>query len=284
MMRKPTLFFLLPAVIAVTALLGTPTSACACIGPMPESELRALIQKAEKGDIRATGKVWQEYALVREDQGRAEIWGSRAIRAGDPDTMEHMADQWIWRGQRTNEMRYKLVFYEAAVRLLENGYRNRDLLAACDLAGMNQRYFYVANLRSARAALQTAKTGPQQWIRRAHKGEAAAAYQVANHYFWVDLNQELRGQWENRASELGDPMFAGDVVDARPDSRDIRDITHALGQKGAIAKLGDRWVQTAVVSELQDRLVQTRHFASGKKGSPPGLVCASSLPEGAAIL
>lgn len=278
MMRKPTLFFLLTAAVAVTAFLGTPTSACACIGPMPESELRALIQKADKGDIRATGQVWQEYALVREDAGRAKIWGSRAMRAGDPDTMEYMAERWMWEGQRTKEMRYKLVFYDAAVRLLENGYRNRDSLAACDAAGMNERYFYVANLRSARAALETAKTGLRQWVRRADKGDAVAAYQVANHYFWVDLDQALRAQWENRASELGDPMFAGSSVRPKSDAHNIRDIAHALGQKAAIAKLGDRWVQTAVVSELKDRLVQTRHFASGKKGRPSGLICASSFP------
>ncbi len=278
MMRKQLLFPLLAVGVAATAFLCAPTSACACIGPMPESKLRALIQKADRGDIRATGQVWHEYALVREDTARAKLWGSRAIRAGDPDTMESMADRWMWRGQRTNEVRYKLIFYDAAVRLLENGYRNRDLLAACDIAGMNERYFYVANLRSARAALETAKTGPQQWIGRANKGDAVAAYQVANHYFWVDLNQELRGQWENRASELGDAMFAGHVVDARPDSHDIRDVTRALGKKDAIAKLGDRWVQTAVVSELKDRLVRTRHFASGKKGRPPGLICQSSFP------
>ncbi|WP_144037790.1 hypothetical protein [Sphingopyxis sp. KK2] len=278
MTRKPALFFLLAAMVAATLFLGTPTRACACIGPMPEDELRALIRKADKGDIRATGQVWQEYAFVREDARRAKMWGSRAIRAGDPDAMEDMADRWMWEGQRTKETRYKLVFYDAAVRLLENGYRNRNMLAACDAAGMNERYFYVANLRSARAALETAKTGPQPWIRRANMGDAVAAYQVANHYFWVNLNQDLRSQWENRASELGDVFFAGNSVRPTSDAQQIRDISHALAQKHAIAKLGDRWVQTAVVSELTDRLVQTRHFASGKKGRPSGLICASSFP------
>lgn len=275
-MRKWTMLCLGGAAMAVSGLVGVPTSACACVGPMPDSELRALIQKADKGDVRATGQVWQEYALVREDVRRGKIWASRAIRVGDPDTMEFMSDKWMWEGQRTPEKRYKLVFYDAAIRLLENGYRNRNMLSTCDAGGMNERYFYVAQLRSARAALETARSGPSIWIQRAGKGSSSAAYHVANHYFWVELDQTRRGRWERRASELGDPMYAGHVVDQRPEADDMRDIDRALRQKAVIARLGDRWVQHAVMAELKQRMVRTRHFASGKSGKPKGLSCTNA--------
>lgn len=264
-MRKWSVLFLAVAMIAVSGLLGTSTSACACVEPMPEKELRVLIRKADKGDIRAVGQVWQEYALVREDRRNGKIWASRAIRVGDPRTMASMADDWMWEGQRAIQKRHKLVFYDAAIRLLENGYRNRHMLSTCGPNGSNDRYFYIANLRSARAALATASGGPSGWIRSASGKNASAAYHVANHYFWVELDQSKRGQWELRASELGDPMYAGSVIDERPQSDDIRDIVYSLGRTDEIAKLGDSWVQKAVTAELRHRLARTRHFASGKK-------------------
>lgn len=263
-MRKWSVL-LLAALIAVSGLVGTSTSACACVEPMSEKELRVLIRKADKGDIRAAGQVWQEYALVREDRRNGKIWASRAIRFGDPHTMLVMADDWMWEGQRAIQKRHKLVFYDAAIRLLENGYRNRNILSTCGPNGSNDRYFYIAKLRSARAALTTASSGPSDWIRSAGRKNASAAYHVANHYFWVELDQSKRGQWELRASELGDPMYAGSVVDARPQSDDIRDIVYSLSRTNEIAKLGDSWVQKAVTAELGHRLARTRHFASGKK-------------------
>lgn len=263
-MRKWSVL-LLAALIAVSGLFGTSTSACACVEPMPEKELRVLIRKADKGDIRAAGQVWQEYALVREDLRNGKIWASRAIRVGDPHTMLVMANDWMWEGQRAIQKRHKLVFYDAAIRLLENGYRNRNMLSTCGPNGSNDRYYYIAKLRSARAALITASSGPNGWIRRAGRKNASAAYHVANHYFWVELDQRKRGQWELRASELGDPMYAGSVVDTRPQSDDIQDIVYSLGRTDEIAKLGDSWVQKAVTVELRDRLARTRHFASGKK-------------------
>ncbi|ALH82077.1 hypothetical protein AN936_17445 [Sphingopyxis macrogoltabida] len=267
---------LVTVLLAIAASFSVPTSACACVDPMPDKELRALIRLADQGDIRATGQVWQEYALVREDRRNAKLWASRAIRAGDPDTMESMADDWMWEGQRAVETRHKLVFYDAALRLLENGYRNRRLLPTCGGAGLNDRYFYVANIRRARAALATARNGPDVWIQRANKGSSSAAYHLANHYFWVELDQTKRGQWERRASELGDPMFAGNIVLGRPASEDIRDILYALGKKPEIAKLGDAWVQDAVTADLRDRLARTRHFASGKTGKFSGGSCKTA--------
>lgn len=275
-MRKWAMLCLAVVAITVSGLFGVSTSACACVGPMPESELLALIRKADKGDIRATGQVWQEYALVREDARRGKIWASRAIRSGNPDTMEFMAEEWMWEGQRTTEKRYKLVFYDAAIRLLENGYRNREMLSTCDAGGMNERYFYVAQLRSARAALETARGGPAAWVKSAGRGNSSAAYHVANHYFRVELDQKRRGQWERRASELGDPMYAGRIGERGAEAEGIRDINRALGQKAAIVRLGDRWVQKAVTFELEQRLVRTRHFASGKTGRPKELNCTDS--------
>lgn len=272
-MRGWTMLFLAIATIAVSGFFGTSTSACACVGPMPESELRALIQKANKGDIRATGQVWQEYALARENAREGKRWASRAIRVGDPGTMNYMADRWMREGQETSDKRYKLIFYEAAVSLLENGYRNRAMLSHCDV---NDRYSYVSNLRSARAALRTARTGPAFEIARAARGSSSAAYNVANHYFWVDLDQQRRARWERRASELGDPMYAGNIVDRQASREDIRDIKRALKQKADIARLGDRWVRDAVTVELRDRLLRTSHFASGRRGRPKGLSCADS--------
>lgn len=263
-MRKSTTFFLIVGIIAVAGFLGVPTNACACVDPMPDKELRALIARADKGDIRAAGQVWHEYALIREDRRNMKLWASRAIRAGDPRTMSSMANDWMREGQRASDKRHKLVFYDAAVRLLENGYRNRHLLATCDATGMNDRYDFVSSLRSARAALTTAGKGPDAWVQRAGGGDAAAAYHVANHYFWVELDQKKRGEWERRASKLGDPMYAGNVVDERSYADNIRDIRYALNRKGEIAKLGDQWVQDAVTVTLHDRLARTRHFASGK--------------------
>lgn len=275
-MRRWAMLCLAVVTIAASGLLGVSSSACACVSPMPESELRALIRKADKGDIRATGQVWQEYAHVRGDVRRGRIWASRAIRVGDPDTMESLSADWMREGQRATEKRHKPIFYDAAIRLLENGYRNRELLSACDVGGMNERYLYVAQLRSARAALETARSGPATWIQRAGKGSSSAAYYVANHYFWVELDQKRRGQWERRASELGDPMYAGSIVDWRTEVDDIRDINRALGQKAVITQLGDRWVQNAVISELKQRLLLKRHFASGKSGRPKGVNCTSA--------
>ncbi|MBL0915108.1 MAG: hypothetical protein IBJ13_06240 [Sphingopyxis sp.] len=275
-MRKWGLLILAVAVIAVSGFFGTATSACACVGPMPEKELRALIQKADKGDIRAVGRVWMEYTHVREDRRNGKIWASRAIRVGDPQTMLSMADDWMWEGQRATDKRHKLVFYDAALRLLENGYRNRNMLSACEPGGMNDRYFYIADLRSARAALATARSGPDGWIRSAGRNDASAAYHVANHYFWVELDQKKRGQWERRASELGDPMYAGSAVVDRPRADDIRDIAYSLRKTDEIAKLGDSWVQKAVTAELEDRLARTRHFASGTTRKFTGGNCKST--------
>lgn len=275
-MRKWTMLFLAVAAIAVSGFLGTATSACACVSPMPENELRALIQKADKGDIRATGRVWYEYAYVRADRRNEKIWASRAIRVGDPSTMALMADDWMQEGRRATDKRHKLVFYDAAIRLLENGYRNRSMLSGCDAGGMNDRYFYIADLRSARAALATARSGPDGWIQSANKNDASAAYHLANHYFWVELDQNKRGQWERRASRLGDPMYAGSIVDARTHADDVRDIAYSLRRTDEIAKLGDGWVRKAVTAELQERLARARHFADGKTSPFTGENCKAT--------
>jgi hypothetical protein len=267
-MTKSTIYFFLAMLVAIAGVLGVPGSASAGVTPLSDEELRALVRLAEQGDIEATGRVWQEYALIREDSRNGKIWESRAIRAGDPSTMFYMAADWMRYGQENPQTSQKLILYQAAIDVLESGYRNRHLIAACD-----DRYYYIQRLRSARAALATARSGPAAWEQDANGGSASAAYHLANHYFWVQPDQTRRVQWERRASELGDPMFAGNIFERRPASEDIRDILLALGAAAEIAKLGDMWVQDAVTVELQNRLTRKQHFADHETDEFEGGPC-----------
>jgi hypothetical protein len=219
---------------------------------MSDAQLAKLIREANAGDIRAVGQVWRVYATEREDKAKTNYWAERAIDVGDPAAMDEMASDWMWAGQQSGNPAHKRKYYTAAIRLLENGWRNRAMLGRN--LGLDFRYMYVNSLREARAALAVLNNGVAPYQKRADASDADAAYHVAVHHFWVQLNQAKRKVAERRASELGDPEFAGWGIHVTTDVIALRDIRRAQANGALIARLGDAWTQAVIRDELADRV------------------------------
>jgi hypothetical protein len=171
--------------------------------------------------------------------------------------MESMADKWMQAGQNSRNKQHKQKYYLAAIRLLENGWRNRAIFLVSP--EYDQRYFYFTSLRAARAALATLNAGIAGYQKRANAGDADAAYHVGVYYFWVSLDQRNRKIWERRASELGDPEFAGWGIHVDSDAIAVRDVKRAMTNDSLIARLGDSWTQRVIRHELANRMKIVRN-------------------------
>lgn len=254
----------LTLLIAVFTASGEVSYACGCADPdpMPESQLDALKARAARGDVLATGAVWYEYEHVRENPTLERQWRFRAIRAGDPGVARDRASHWMLHMQRSNDPQHKRIFIEAAVALLDRGYRNRSLIELPS-AGIDHQSYYVSQLREAKAARRVLIDGIGLWEARARRGDVIAAHHVAVYYFWVDLNQERRTFWEARASALGDPDFAGVAVLSNSNTH-LRDVRRALAPGAPVYSISDPWERAVTLRNLRDLLVLRRRQSEGQ--------------------
>lgn len=252
MLRILAAFTLLMAVFTAS---GEISHACGCADhqPMPETQLNALKERASGGDVTATGDVWFEYD-GREDDRLSRIWRFRAIRAGDPRVASRRADHWLSYARRTANPAHKRIFVDAAVALLENGYRNRDLIDRDLSSSADYQYNYLSQLREARAAQRVLRDGIAFWEVRGRRGDADGAFHAAVFHFRVNGDQRKRSVWEMRASALGDPGFAGQAVGSYDRALSLRHIRAALVPNAPVHAIRDPWEKAVMLRELRDRL------------------------------
>lgn len=257
MVRKLVMFAALGVLASLVALLVPTAKACACVDPMPEAELNALKVRVDRGDINAISEVYSEYALARGDVRNAATWEKRAVRAGAPRAILNISDKYIQNVRYSHSPREKRVFAYAVLAILERGYMNRSIISNTDgdeISLFNYQIYYSERLREARAIADVMDSGIEFWVMRAQNSDPIAAYHVALYYLDVDLNQKKRIYWQNIASALGDPYFAGHTIDySRTRARDLHDIAHAMKRRDIIARTGDQWMQKRFVDELRNR-------------------------------
>lgn len=245
--------------LAFTAYAISDAPACACVEVRSEAELNAIKARAYHGDFDAIDTVLHEYHSVRLDQRNTKIWTNLAIKVGAPLALQEMAHDWQWRTQGASSLSDKKTFANSALAVLERGYQNRHRIRSKDSLGMNPQESYVEDLREARAVNAVLNDGIEPWLAKARTGDAIAAYHVAQYYFWVDLDQKERAFWESRASQLGDPSFAGNSIDKkRSPQDDLRDIGEALRRRDILARVGDEWMQKRLAEALVERQARLR--------------------------
>ncbi len=204
------IFAALTLLMAVFTASGEVSHACGCVDdePMSEPALNALKERAERGDIWATGTIWFEYRDIRRNPTLERQWRFRAIRAGDPRVTWRRAGHWMsYAGDTANE-ECKRIFIEAAVALLEKGYPNRHMLDATQYGGLSEQAFYSVELRRARAAKAVLRDGIRYWSRRAEQNDADAAFHVATYFSVIEPDQQSSALWIARASSLGDRYYS----------------------------------------------------------------------------
>lgn len=208
----------LTLLITAFAASGEVSHACGCVDetPMSESALSALKERAERGDILATGTIWFEYRDIRRNPTLERQWRFRAIRAGDPRVTRRRGGHWMSYAAETANDDHKRIFIEAAVALLEKGYPNRHLLETSQYGGVSEQTFYLMELRRARAAKAVLRDGIRYWSRRAQRNDADAAFHVATYFSLIEPDQQNRALWIARASSLGDPHYSQQFTTPSP--------------------------------------------------------------------
>ncbi|MFT4027700.1 MAG: hypothetical protein QM676_12980 [Novosphingobium sp.] len=263
---KALLLSALAVMFMVAALAIPEASACACVEPLPEVELSAIKVQAERGDFAAIERVLAEYSSVRGDKRNTAVWTRRAIQAGVPLALQYRAYEWMWQTRSAPSLREKKVFANAALAVLERGYQNRHRISTNGVPNSGQ--LFAEYLRRARAINAVLNDGLDPWLTRARNNDPIAAYHMANYYFWIEDDPRKRVYWETKASQLGDPTFAGDTINYDlSTAQNLRDIRKALHSPSILARSGDNWMQRRFIESLNERQTRLRSpaYANGAK-------------------
>jgi len=256
-MRPPHLFVALLILIGTFVVAGENSQACGCIPAMTEAELAPYKAKAERGDAQAAGTVWFEYGLNGAPASAQQLryWRSKAIRLADPYAISFMVNDWMLKVQDSNDPEDKRLFADTAVKLLNHAWRNRQLIPMADRgSAWDRQANYASDLRLAVGVQTVLRDGVTRREALANRGDATAAHHLAVYYFYGTLDQDKRAYWEDRASQLGDPDFAGHAVRRRNSNDDIRDIRRALRSDAPVHRIPNPWIRMVTLRDLNNRL------------------------------
>jgi len=248
---------------------GETSQACGCIPAMTEAELAPYKAKAEQGDAQAAGTVWFEYAMngAPASPQRVRYWRRKAIRLADPRALQSIAYDWMLEARRSQRSDNKQLFANTAVMLLNRAWRNRHLLRSprANSDDLDWQAAYARDLRSAVGVQAVIRGGVTRWEALANGGDATAAHHLAVYYFYGTLDQDKRAFWEDQASQLGDPDFAGHAMRRRNPIDDILDIRRALRADAPVHRIPNPWIRMVTLRDLNKRLsVRLKWQAEGR--------------------